>query len=231
MNKRTGIALIVILVAVIVISELLLPRLVASFIARGMSGPAGTDDITVMVAKKPGVAMLGGSFDRVFIHAVNAKIDKITFAELDTALENLSLDMPALVSRKALVVQSVQNIDLTAVISQDELSRFLNQNVRGVKNAVVAVGAGKVRITSNFALGAFASVAITLDGKIAGDGQKLKFVTERFMLNNTMVGNIGGSVLTEITLVDMKKLPFGVAVRSISMDDGKVTIYADNHAQ
>jgi hypothetical protein len=125
----------------------------------------------------------------------------------------------------------VQDIDLTAVITQDELSRFLNQNVKGVKGAVVTINAGKVQVTSNFALGSLASLAITLEGKIAGDGQKLKFVTERFLLNNNMVGNIGGSVLTEIPLVDLKKLPFGVSVRVVNMEDGKVTIFADNRTK
>ncbi|MDR3590964.1 MAG: LmeA family phospholipid-binding protein [Negativicutes bacterium] len=230
MNKRLRIGLIIVLV-VVAASELLLPSLVGRLVARGMVGATAAEEISAKVVKRPAVLMLGGGFDRVFIHAVNARIDKITFAELDTALENLDLDMAALITRRTVAVRSVQDIDLTAVISQEELSRFLNQNVKGVRNAVVTVNAGKVQVTSSFGLGSLASVAITLEGKVAGDGQKLKFVTERFLLNNTMVGNIGGSVLTEIPLVDLKKLPFGVVVRAVNMEDGKVTIFADNRTK
>lgn len=230
MNKRLRIGLIIVLV-IIAASEFLLPAAVSKLVARGMSASAGTEEVSVKVVKRPAVTMLGGSFDRVFIHAANARIDKITFAELDTAMENLNLDMGALIGRRELVVQSVRDIDLTAVITQDELSRFLNQNVKGVRNAAVTVNSGRVQVTSNYALGSFASVAITLEGRIVGDAQRLKFVTERFMLNNTSVGNIGGSVLTEIPLVDLKKLPFGVTVRAVNMEDGKVTIFADNRAK
>jgi len=230
-NKRLRIGLIIILV-VVATSEFLLPSLVGKLVARGMTNATGSEEISAIVVKRPAVAMLlGGSFDRVFLHAVNARIDKITFAELDTALENIDLDMAALITRRTVVVKSVQDIDLTAVITQEELSRYLNQNVKGVRGAVVTINAGKVQVTSNFGLGPLASVAITLEGKIAGDGQKLKFVTERFLLNNTMVGNIGGSVLTEIPLVDLKKLPFGVGVRVVNMEDGKVTIFADNRTK
>jgi hypothetical protein len=229
-DKRLRIGLIIILV-VVAASEFLLPSLVGRLIARGMSNATGTEEVSAKVVKSPAVAMLGGSFDRVFIHSVNARIDKITFAELDTALENIDLDMVSLITRRTVVVRSVQDIDLTAIISQDELSRFLNQNVKGVRGAAVTINAGKVQVTSNFALGSLASLAITLEGKIVGDGQKLKFVTERFLLNNTTVGNIGGSLLTEIPLVDLKKLPFGVEVRTVNMEDGKVTIFADNHTK
>ena len=43
-------------------------------------------------------------------------------------------------------------------------------------------------------------------------------------------GNIGGSLLTEIPLVDLNKLPFHVSVRDIVMENGKVILYLDNRS-
>jgi hypothetical protein len=220
--------IIIALIAVIALGEIAMPWLVGSLIARGMSGATGSDRVTAEVAKRPALLMLDGRFDSVRIHAYDARVDKIAFAELDATLKNVALDMPVLISQRKVAVKGVRDIDLTAVITQEELARFLNQSVKGVKNAQVKIDPGKVTVSANFLLGQIASIAIALDGKVVGDGYKIKFVTDRFFLNNTAVGNIGGTVLTEIPLVDLRKLPFGVKASNVVMDAGKITIVADN---
>ncbi len=227
--KRMKIIVIAI-VALIAAGELFMPWLVGSLIARGMSGATGSDRVTAQVAKRPALLMFDGRFDSVRIHAYDSKVDKIVFAELDATLKDVALDMPALITQRKVAVKGVRDIDLTAVITQEELSRFLNQSVKGVKNAKVVIESGKVNVTAGFLLGQIASIAITLEGKVVGDGHRIKFVTDRFLLNNTAVGNIGGSVLTEIPLVDLRKLPFGVKAKSVVMDAGRITIVADNRS-
>jgi hypothetical protein len=225
--KRLSIIVLLIL-ALAVAGEFAMPWLVGGLVARGMSGATGSDKVTAQVAKRPAVLMLDGRFDSVDIRAQDARVDKITFARLDAALKDVALDMPVLLGQRRVAVKTVRDIDLTAVITQEELSRYINQSVKGIKNAQVTVGSGGVKVGANFALGQIASLAIALDGKVVGDGHRIKFVTERFLLNNTAVGNIGGSVLTEIPLVDLRKLPFGVKARQVTMDNGRITIMADN---
>jgi len=227
--KRMKIIVIAI-VALIAAGELFMPWLVGSLIARGMSGATGSDRVTAQVAKRPALLMFDGRFDSVRIHAYDSKVDKIVFAELDATLKDVAIDMPVLITQRKVAVKGVRDIDLTAVITQEELSRFLNQSVKGVKNAKVVIESGKVNVTAGFLLGQIASIAITLEGKVVGDGHRIKFVTDRFLLNNTAVGNIGGSVLTEIPLVDLRKLPFGVKAKSVVMDAGRITIVADNRS-
>jgi hypothetical protein len=225
--KRLSIIVLLIL-ALAVAGEFAMPWLVGGLVARGMSGATGSDKVTAQVPKRPAVLMLDGRFDSVDIRAQDARVDKITFARLDAALKDVALDMPVLLGQRRVAVKTVRDIDLTAVITQEELSRYINQSVKGIKNAQVTVGSGGVKVGANFALGQIASLAIALDGKVVGDGHRIKFVTERFLLNNTAVGNIGGSVLTEIPLVDLRKLPFGVKARQVTMDNGRITIMADN---
>jgi hypothetical protein len=227
--KRLGI-IAIIAIAVIAAGEIAMPWLAGSLIARGMGGATGSERVTAEVAKRPALLMFDGRFDSVRIHAYDARVDKIAFAELDATLKDVAIDMPVLISQRKVAVKSVRDIDLTAVITQEELGRFLNQSVKGVKNAKVVVESGKVNVSANFLLGQIASIAITLEGKVVGDGHRIKFVTERFLLNNTAVGNIGGAVLTEIPLVDLRKLPFGVKATDVVMDAGRITIAADNRS-
>lgn len=226
--KRLIIALVVILLLAGVVSEVLLPRMIGDAVAQGMRQHTGSSQVTAAVQKTPALLMLTGSFDKVTISAANAKIDRMTFRALDAVLTDVQLDREKLFTSRTVSIERVHDVDLRATITQDELASYLNQTVKGVKNAVVSITPGRVQASTNFSLGGFASLAITLDGKIVGDGQRVKFVTERFLLNNTPVGNVGGAMLTEIPLLDLKNLPFGVTVRDIVMEQGQVTIYTDN---
>ena len=174
--------------------------------------------------------MLDGQFDKISIQADHAKIDKFVFSQMSIALHHAQLNMSKLLSSHVFDLQSVDDVAIVAVVGQDDLAQYLNQAVKGVKNATVVITPNLVKASSTFAIGGFANVAVSLEGRIVGDGQKIKFVTDRFLINNTLTGNIGGSLLTEIPLVDLKKLPFNVNIRDIVMENGKVTIYLDNQS-
>jgi len=223
-----GLLFVLLLVAA---SELLLPMVMSNAVNQGLMSLTGSDQVTVTLTKRPAILMLGGKFDHIQLKAEHAKIDKIIFSEMNIALTNAQLDMGKLISRQVVDFQSVEDVDIIAVVGQDELAGYLNQAVKGVKNAAVVITPGKVKASSTFAIGGFANVAVGLEGRIVSDGQKIKFVTDRFLINNMLTGNIGGSLLTEIPLVDVNKLPFHVNMRDIVTENGKVTLYLDNRSR
>lgn len=227
MNKRL-IFVIVSVLMLFVASELFLPMIMSSVVNQGMMSLTGSDRVIAKLTKRPAVLMLGGKFDTIQIKADHAKIDKVTFSEMSIALTNAQLDMGKLFGSRLVDLQSVDDVDIIAVVGQDELARYLNETVKGVKNAVVVITPEKVKASSNFAIGGVVNVAVSLEGRIVSDGQKIKFVTDRFLINNMSTGNIGGSLLTEIPIVDVNKLPFNVNARDVVMENGKVTLYLDN---
>lgn len=228
MYKRLLTGLAVVLAVVVLASEVILPRVVGQLVAQGMKGLVASDQVTAQVDKSPATAMLTGSFDTVDIVAANAKLDRITFNQLQLRLQDVQLDQQQLLVHRDVRIQRVKDIDLSVTLTQDELARYLNQTVKGIRNAQVNITPGQMKVMSSFALGGFANVEITLEGKIVGAGSQIKFVTDRLLINNNLIGSIGGNLLTNIPLVDLSKMPFGVSVRDIVMTDGKVIINADN---
>ncbi|SMC40562.1 LmeA family phospholipid-binding protein [Sporomusa malonica] len=222
--------IILFLTMVLAAVEVVLPKLVSDAVAQGLRDLTGSKQVTAKVDKSPAILMLGGKLDRVTADASDVKTDKLTVRNMHIALTGVDVDIHSLITNRTLVLQKLDNVDLTATITQEELAAFLNSSVKGVKNAVVAITPGKVEISSALTLGGFARVDVKLEGRIAGDreNRRIKFVTDRFWLNNTPVGSIGGSLLTEVPLLDLKKLPFGVNVRDIVMEQGQVIIYTDN---
>ncbi len=228
MKRLTTIILFLVMVAAAI--EVILPRLVADAVAQGLRDMTGSQQVMAKVDKSPAILMLDGKFDRVRADVSDVKTEKINFENMHINLTGVEVDTGALLSTRKLVLKKVDEVDITATISQEALATSLNNSVKGVKNAVVNITSGKVEVRSALALGGIARVDVKLDGRIASDrdNRRIKFVTDQFWLNNTPVGNIGGSLLTEIPLVDLKKLPFNVNVRDVVMEQGQVIIYADN---
>lgn len=228
MGKRLLMFFLAIALLVAVAAEFILPQATSLAVAQGMTELVGSSEIKAQVIKRPAVAMVTGSFDQITVDAANAKIDKIIFRQLKAELKDVQLDRQRLYLNRQAVIEQVGEVNVLAVLTQEEVARYLNQQVKGVKNATVSIDQGKMTAQSSFVLGGFATVAVGLEGRVIQDGQIVKFVTDRFLLNNSPVGSIGGIGLAEIPLLDMKKLPFGVTVRDIMLEQGKLTLHANN---
>lgn len=208
-----------------------LPAVVSQAVSQGMKGILNSEQVTAQVTKKPAFLMLKGQFDSVQIQARNAQVDKVAFDEIQASLEGLDLDVSELLKRRAVVIRSLDKAGITAALSEVELARHLNQAVKGVRGATVKVHKDKVEVAGSFSLGSLARMTVALEGKVVSDGEKVKFVTDKFLLNNARLGNIGGSVLTEIPIMNSKAFPFGVTVRKVVMEEGRVLVYADNEVK
>lgn len=228
MNKRLFLLLCAAAAIVFAGITLLLPQLVSLAVARGMQGALHSNQVTAQVQKNPSFLMLDGQFDSVRLTAKDAKPDKLTFSDMQADLSGVKVDMVELAASRRVVLREVKEASLTASVTQEELERYVNQSVKGIKNAKVTIQGGKVQVGGTFGLGQIAQMTITLEGRVVADQQKIKLVTEKILLNNSRVGSVGGSLLADIQLVDVRTLPFGVTVREIAADQGNLTIYADN---
>lgn len=228
MSKRLFLILFAVAGLALATVVLFLPHIVSQAVAQGMQKVLHSSQVTAKVEKSPSFLMLDGQFDKVMLTAKDAKPDKLAFNAMQAELTGVKVDMAELVSSRKVVLREVKQAGLTASVAQEELARYLNQTVKGVKNAKVLIQNGKVQVGGTFGLGQLAQMTVTLEGRVASDGQKIKLITEKLFLNNSQVGSLGGSLLTDIQLVDVKSLPFGVVVRNITAEEGKLTIYADN---
>lgn len=228
--RGKGLLLLVVIVGVLIGADLILPDMISSYAVQSLKESTHSDSVTVQVKKAPAVMMLTGKFDQVTVDAVNAKVDKIALSSMHAELSDVQVDMKSLLTEKKFAIQSVRDLTVTGAVSQAELARFLDANVKGSHNAEVVITPEKVTVSTHLAVGTLLQVVITLEGQVVSDGKELKFVTQRFLLNNTPVGNIGGSMLTEIPLLDLKKLPFGTTIQNILLQTGQIVIVAGNHA-
>lgn len=207
--------------------EAALPEIASVWLAKNLGQQFGSTSTVVKIDSRPAISMLAGQIDTVNFRFSPFKVDRLNATELQGELKGVQLDWAALSQAGQASVKEIDQAVLNLTVGQDELTRYLNESVKGVKNGKVTIQPDRVTVDTQFALANIASLAVTLEGRIIVDGTKLKFVTDRFYLNGRPVGALGGSMLTEIALLDASKLPFGVTLRQVEMQSGQLVIHAD----
>lgn len=218
-----------ILIILLAFSQILLPLAISDVIATSMTKLTSADKVEAIADKSPAFMMLAGNFDTISVKAAGAKTDKVVFEEFDMNLKNIHIDMGSLIQNRMITMKSVDDVTVKAVISETELARTINQSVRGAKNAEVHITPEKVTATSMLSIGGLVNAKVILEGKILSTDHTIIFHTEHFQIDNSMMGKFGGALLTDITLIDLKKLPFDVAVKNITLEQGKAVVYAESH--
>ena len=218
-----------ILVLLLAFSQILLPLAISDVIATAMTKLTSADKVEARADKSPAIMMLAGNFDTISVKAIGAKTDKVVFDEFDIDLNNVHVDMASLIQNRSLTMKSVDDVTVRAVISEAELARTINQTVKGAKNAEVSITPEKVTATSRLSMGGLVNAKVILEGRFVSTDHTIIFHTEHFQINNSMMGKFGGALLTDITLIDLKKLPFDVTVKNITLEQGKAVVYAESH--
>jgi len=218
-----------IFVLLLAFSQILLPFAISDVIGAAMTKLTSADKVEAKAEKSPAIMMLAGKFDTISVKATGAKTDKIVFDEFDIKLNNVHVDMASLIQNRSLTMKSVDDVTIKAVISEAELARTINQTVKGAKNAEVSITPEKVTATSRLSMGGLVNAKVILEGKFVSTDHTIIFHTEHFQIDNSMMGKFGGVLLTDITLIDLKKLPFDVTVKNISLEQGKAVVYAESH--
>lgn len=211
------------------LSQFLLPAAIEEAVAGAVVSLTNTDKVRAKAEKFPALLMLGGQFDEVSVHAERAQAGKVVFDELELRLSDIQVNMPALFRRRALELESAGDIALKGAISESELASAINKTVKGAKDAQVKIAPDKATIKSKFALGGIVSASVALEGRIVAAGDQIVFKTDRFDINNAMLGKFGGAVFTDLVLADLKDLPLHLTVKDVVLEEGRAVIYASNH--
>lgn len=218
-----------IVIILLLFSQFLVPAAISDVATGAIKTLANAEKVEVEVKKFPAVLMLGGQFDEINVKAAGVLTDRIVFDAIDLYVKQADLDMATLVRTRTLAMHSVGDIVVKGVLSEAQLASTINKTVKGAKNAEVKISPDKVKVKSTISIGGMINAAIALEGKFIVSNDKIVFTTEHFNIDNGILGKFGGSIFTDLVLVDLKQLPFDVTVKDIVLEEGRAVIYANNH--
>lgn len=225
MTKRLLVGVLLTLVGIFALSELLLPYIIGTQIKAGLAKNLGTSEIRVSVKGTSALALLGGNFSTIKVDAKKAHVEKLDIDQLSAVFINTSIDANKLLSGRTLVFREVGGFDGTITLLEQDISQYMVQKIKGMKNAQVIIMPDNMKVTGDLALGPV-TMAVAMDGKLRGEQTQLKYKAEQLQLNKAAVGTslAGSGLSTDFLLFDMKKLPVAATVRDVIMEQGRVVI-------
>ena len=213
--------------ALVIFSEIITPLLASYWLDSSLVKVMPAREHSVSARSFPGVLLWQGQFDNVQAASADARLDGLKLQEVGIKIGDARLDMSDLMNNKRVTVRHVRDLNVMIKVNEKDLAEYLAAKVKEVKNPMVKILADKIQIRSDVDLGIL-KLSVGVDGKVIGDAQSIRFRSDRLEVKNT--GGINfGSLLAEIPLVDLTRLPFKVAVRKVVMEPGFLVIYADNH--
>lgn len=225
MGKRISI-LIGIVVLAAAFCQLLLPGIIGGNLANRIKEAARAENVTANVRAMPGFMLLAGQMDNLDVVVDNAWLGDIQVSRLTLHGENLQVDYSALDSRDGSAIQSADNLELTGVITQQDLQDMLVKKMEKVDNLHVQMDADKISATGQVKLlGRMAD--ITLEGKVLPENGGLYFHMTRLDIRNAVLGQaVLGNFFGDILIFDLYNSPIRAEIDDVQQQAGQVTIKA-----
>lgn len=221
--------LITVVVAVIVVvcgTVFVLPPIFSSWISSKLEQNIQAERISSAIDTSPDFMLLFGQIDTLKISADNINLDKIKLNNLILSGQDVQISMSDLFLARRLVVNSAQNLMITGIIDETELTNYLNEKVEKISDIQAKITPDSVEATGNISfLGQKASVHIK--GRILIEGNDLIFRITDADTQSSLFGKIGLSFTKVFPIVQAASLPLeGMRFTNAEQQNGQILIVA-----
>jgi len=184
---------------------------------------------TVSLQTMPAVLMLLGQLDTVDMKAENAMLGQVRVQELTLKGRNVGVDLSNLDAKDGSAVRRADSLELTGVITADNLADLLKRKVDKVQDIQVTItpqavtATGKVKIAGRQA-------DIHLEGVLFDDDGSVYFRMTKLDIRNALFGTAAiGNFFGDILLINLHAMPFSAELDKVVQKDGEVVLTASRH--
>lgn len=217
-----------ILIILIVFSQLLLPTIAAKTLQSRLTMVSKARAMQVQVSAMPAVLLLFGQIDQLDIAAEQAMLGQVRVDSLRLTGRNVSLPVDVMVSGQ-LAVRAADELNLSAVVTADDLLELLQRKVDKLQNAEVTIAPELITVSGQAKiLGRMAD--IRMEGQVLEEDGNIYFRMTKLDIKNAILGKaLLGNFFGDIMLVDLKKLSLPVELDDVLQQDGQVVLTASRH--
>ena len=224
--RKIRLIIVAVLVVLIGFSTVLLPSIISSQIESRLAQKINADAINAAVDTSPDFMLLFGQVDTINISADNIILDKIKLKNLTLNGRDVQISVADLLLARRLVVSSAQDLTVTGVIDENNLTELLNEKVDKVSDIWAKISPDGVEATGQISfLGQKAAVHVK--GHVLIEGEDLIFRITDADTQSSLFGKIGLSFTKDIPIANSSSLPLdGMRFTNVEQQNGQVLIAA-----
>ena len=224
--RKIRLIIVAVFVVLIGFSTVLLPSIISSQIESRLAQKINADAINAAVDTSPDFMLLFGQVDTINISADNIILDKIKLKNLTLNGRDVQISVADLLLARRLVVSSAQDLTVTGVIDENNLTELLNEKVDKVSDIRAKISPDGVEATGQISfLGQKAAVHVK--GHVLIEGEDLIFRITDADTQSSLFGKIGLSFTKDIPIANSSSLPLdGMRFTNVEQQNGQVLIAA-----
>ena len=217
-----------ILIILIVFSQVVLPPIAVRTMESRLASASQAKSVQVHLQTTPAILLLLGQLDQMDITAEQAMLGQVRVDSLHLTGQNVNFPPDVLVHGQW-AVKSADQMNLSAVVTADDLLDLLQRKVDKLQDADVTITPqlitvdGKVKIAGRMA-------DIHMEGRVLEEDGNIYFRMTKLDLKNSLLGKaVLGNFFGDILLVNLTKLALPVELDDVVQQDGQVLITASRH--
>ena len=193
--KKFLLFLLVLIIALVVASQFLLPSFIGSRIESQLNETLKPTAQTVNVEAQPAFKILYGEVDRVYGTLENIKLGKLNFA-------SFRFD-----AKQILVNGTINKADLATFLS--------NEAGSDIQDVQVDISKDNISLTGKMNVGMVFKGDVKLDGNLELKGNTLLFSPKKFTINGATIPGMTSNVLESTQIYDFNNFPIPVKAESL----------------
>ena len=226
--------IVILLLIIAALLQFVLPRVVESILKNQIVNSTAATAVEVSLSSHPDFRISLGEIDKVHATAAAGKIGEINFKNLALDGEKIRLDILEILFpnkdlsaqlRNQTVLKHADKIQLSGIITQEEIQNFIANKDDNFKNAQVslkpegATATAQVKFFGRTVDLDIAGTFIAMNGDIYFHMTKLN--------SNSILSRVNiDTFLSDIKVLDSANLPFGLKFESVELRDGEAVITA-----
>lgn len=222
--KKLIIALLVIVVAILVAAQLLLPNFVKGQLEQQINSRLNPNSTTLHVESSPAVQLLWGDVDALRGELEGVTLGHLTFADVHLDVKELKLNPAALLFNHQIEVTSIGGGQIEGTVTESDLQTFMEKNIKGLQIKHVDITSDGIDVTGNVDMG-FIKGTANIKGKLEIKNNSLVFSPQRFEINGASIGGLTASVLKQIVIYDFADFPMPVKADRIETINGELHLF------
>ena len=222
------------------LAEFVLPSILTGMLRDQVIRLTAAQEVNLSLDSTPRFLIAAGRVASVHCDATNGRIGDLDTSQLTLDGENVKVDMPAILfglkeGKRHIeideVLKSVGNVEMTGVITEDNLKDFLMKRFSQIEELQIKMTPVSINaIAKARVLGRAASV--DLNGVVIADGGDLYFHATGFNIHNALLRHVQlDNFLADLKIVDASQLPLGLRFTNVEQQEGQTVLTAVREVQ
>lgn len=222
--KKFIIFLLILVVAILVAAQFLLPNFVKSQLETEIKSKLNPDATTLVVESTPAAKLLLGDVDTLRGELEGVTLGHLTFSDIHLDVQDMQFNPISLLVDHKMEISEIGKGEIEGTVTESDLQAFMEKNIKGLQIKEVDINSNGINVIGTVDMG-FIKGTANIKGKLEIKNNSLVFSPDRFEINGSSIGGLTSAVLKQIVIYDFTSFPIPVHADRIETINGELHLY------